>query len=125
MNDFVEQRHKDAAIGLAGIAVDAEVCGAVGKIKRRPNKKQDKKPDTCPVPLEGGILKAAGNSFPAGTLIWTEDGLKPIEEIEVGNLVWSRDENNPDGNNVLNRVCLLYTSPSPRDQRGSRMPSSA
>ena len=24
-----------------------------------------------------------------------------------------------------NRDCLLYTSPSPRDQRGSRMPSSA
>ena len=24
-----------------------------------------------------------------------------------------------------NTVCLLYTSPSPRDQRGSRMPSSA
>ena len=24
-----------------------------------------------------------------------------------------------------NYVCLLYTSPSPRDQRGSRMPSSA
>ena len=23
------------------------------------------------------------------------------------------------------RACLLYTSPSPRDQRGSRMPSSA
>ena len=29
-------------------------------------------------------------------------------------------------NNVCaNRICLLYTSPSPRDQRGSRMPSSA
>ena len=26
---------------------------------------------------------------------------------------------------VLSTVCLLYTSPSPRDQRGSRMPSSA
>ena len=26
---------------------------------------------------------------------------------------------------VLSEVCLLYTSPSPRDQRGSRMPSSA
>ena len=26
----------------------------------------------------------------------------------------------PDG-----QTCLLYTSPSPRDQRGSRMPSSA
>ena len=24
-----------------------------------------------------------------------------------------------------NNPCLLYTSPSPRDQRGSRMPSSA
>ena len=24
-----------------------------------------------------------------------------------------------------NSTCLLYTSPSPRDQRGSRMPSSA
>ena len=26
---------------------------------------------------------------------------------------------------VLLDICLLYTSPSPRDQRGSRMPSSA
>ena len=26
---------------------------------------------------------------------------------------------------VDNKRCLLYTSPSPRDQRGSRMPSSA
>ena len=25
----------------------------------------------------------------------------------------------------ITRTCLLYTSPSPRDQRGSRMPSSA
>ena len=27
--------------------------------------------------------------------------------------------------NLPNKICLLYTSPSPRDQRGSRMPSSA
>ena len=26
---------------------------------------------------------------------------------------------------ALSAICLLYTSPSPRDQRGSRMPSSA
>ena len=26
---------------------------------------------------------------------------------------------------LMLRPCLLYTSPSPRDQRGSRMPSSA
>ena len=31
-----------------------------------------------------------------------------------------------EGNKVLKlNICLLYTSPSPRDQRGSRMPSSA
>ena len=29
------------------------------------------------------------------------------------------------GLGVLFTICLLYTSPSPRDQRGSRMPSSA
>ena len=29
------------------------------------------------------------------------------------------------GNKKIFRDCLLYTSPSPRDQRGSRMPSSA
>ena len=27
--------------------------------------------------------------------------------------------------NLIYTLCLLYTSPSPRDQRGSRMPSSA
>ena len=27
--------------------------------------------------------------------------------------------------NEIYHTCLLYTSPSPRDQRGSRMPSSA
>ena len=27
--------------------------------------------------------------------------------------------------NLLNKNCLLYTSPSPRDKRQSRMPSSA
>ena len=30
-----------------------------------------------------------------------------------------------EGIDVLDSCCLLYTSPSPRDQRGSRMPSSA
>ena len=29
------------------------------------------------------------------------------------------------GRLLVNTTCLLYTSPSPRDQRGSRMPSSA
>ena len=34
-----------------------------------------------------------------------------------GAYMWFRD--------VVIEACLLYTSPSPRDQRGSRMPSSA
>ena len=31
----------------------------------------------------------------------------------------------PGDETGVNWICLLYTSPSPRDQRGSRMPSSA
>ena len=33
--------------------------------------------------------------------------------------------NRPDGMSVIGIACLLYTSPSPRDISGSRMPSSA
>ena len=37
-----------------------------------------------------------------------------------------READNDDDDDDDNRGdCLLYTSPSPRDQRGSRMPSSA
>ena len=32
---------------------------------------------------------------------------------------------NFEENKAAFKICLLYTSPSPRDQRGSRMPSSA
>ena len=38
----------------------------------------------------------------------------PALSAETGNTVYLKFEG-----------CLLYTSPSPRDQRGSRMPSSA
>ena len=40
-----------------------------------------------------------------------------IREPVAGSLLY--------GNNIISGACLLYTSPSPRDQRGSRMPSSA
>ena len=47
---------------------------------------------------------------------------KDLEDIVIavsfdGNAAWSL--------NGQPLACLLYTSPSPRDQRGSRMPSSA
>ena len=46
-------------------------------------------------------------AFPGGAI---EAGDGQIPEIENEDMNWG---------------CLLYTSPSPRDQRGSRMPSSA
>ena len=56
--------------------------------------------------------------------------LQQYPDFSVG-LNWGLVSDNHDvlspvanGNDQLS-VCLLYTSPSPRDQRGSRMPSSA
>ena len=43
------------------------------------------------------------------------DGLALVSNIEPGGEILS----------VQNISCLLYTSPSPRDKRQSRMPSSA
>ena len=36
-----------------------------------------------------------------------------------------KKESGNNSNLDIQRICLLYTSPSPRDQRGARMPSSA
>ena len=39
--------------------------------------------------------------------------------------IWTLKDNNIEYHIYILNTCLLYTSPSPRDQRGSRMPSSA
>ena len=51
---------------------------------------------------------------------------------EINNQTAAQLENTRRINDVIEKIqnhsfdnCLLYTSPSPRDQRGSRMPSSA
>ena len=41
------------------------------------------------------------------------------------NILWTTVDGNLSGPSDEITTCLLYTSPSPRDQRGSRMPSSA
>ena len=51
----------------------------------------------------------------------------PEKQFEL--FKWMANYYGVDLNKVLDtalpKICLLYTSPSPRDQRGSRMPSSA
>ena len=44
-------------------------------------------------------------------------------ELFYENLEQLQDDKEVDV--IVETICLLYTSPSPRDQRGSRMPSSA
>ena len=45
------------------------------------------------------------------------------QDTEVVLAIHSKNEFNPEVN--LDYICLLYTSPSPRDRQKSRMPSSA
>ena len=70
-----------------------------------------------------------------GTAVWELDRAEGAHSCG-GFSAYSGDANIPDpwaGGNENHRcyfdleyfICLLYTSPSPRDQRGSRMPSSA
>ena len=58
--------------------------------------------------------------------IVAQDSAKRAVAIALRNR-WRRQKVQGEMKNeiVPNNICLLYTSPSPRDQRGSRMPSSA
>ena len=51
-----------------------------------------------------------------------------LKALESGEIPKAKEEPNIGISLITTRqkiICLLYTSPSPRDQRGSRMPSSA
>ena len=43
----------------------------------------------------------------------------------LGRLLSERQDLRPKAKDLMSLVCLLYTSPSPRDRTRSRMPSSA
>ena len=67
-----------------------------------------------------------GKKVPAWTLEATGEKTIQSKELLGQNIVlyfYPRD--NTPGCTTEAQDCLLYTSPSPRDQRGSRMPSSA
>ena len=61
--------------------------------------------------------------MPCNTII-TEEVLETLMEAEVANIetIYTNDL---DSGPYVSDTCLLYTSPSPRDKRQSRMPSSA
>ena len=71
-----------------------------------------------------GLLERRGLQV-VGAAAEGEEGLRLAETLKPD--VVLLDLRMPDlgGLSVLRHICLLYTSPSPRDQRGSRMPSSA
>ena len=48
--------------------------------------------------------------FVAGTLIHTDKGLVPIEQLKVGNMVLSRDEHNPNGEIVCKSILNIFVS---------------
>lgn len=52
----------------------------------------------------------ADSGFVAGTLIHTDKGLVPIEQLEIGDMVLSRDEHNPDGELAYKKVLNTFVS---------------
>ena len=75
--------------------------------------------------LMNGIKKNAASPQGAQAL---SNALDKHDGGLLGNLAQLGDDNvMQDGQKILGHIlgCLLYTSPSPRDKRQSRMPSSA
>ena len=66
----------------------------------------------------GGIMEAFSDSI-ANVLSGEDVELVGLSEHEA---LFQRDSHEDNG---THETCLLYTSPSPRDKRQSRMPSSA
>ena len=64
-----------------------------------------------------------GNMFMGNVL--NIDGRDGDDELSHGGNTPELAADNFTGLGTISVICLLYTSPSPRDQRGSRMPSSA
>ena len=64
-----------------------------------------------------GVIEFQQRGYPHALLVYTFKSEGPQHLNEMDKWVWARI---PDES-----ICLLYTSPSPRDKRQSRMPSSA
>ena len=75
---------------------------------------------------DGGVAIEADGTCPSFTAAKNVEGFGgkylawEVIELSMANAVVA-----PGGGIALSALCLLYTSPSPRDKRQSRMPSSA
>ena len=73
------------------------------------------------VPIAAERLRLEGHTDSVNSVAFSPDGATVATgSSDYTARLWSATT----GAELL-RLCLLYTSPSPRDQRGSRMPSSA
>ena len=70
---------------------------------------------------ESSVTAGAKPADPQGKLENDGSGLAGVTDLGGP----TPQNSKPDDESNKYKICLLYTSPSPRDQRGSRMPSSA
>ena len=81
--------------------------------------------------MEYGLVRSAHDCSDGGLAVSLAEscfGFDGGAEIDLSELFSEDDELDEWGalfGESLGRICLLYTSPSPRDKRQSRMPSSA
>ena len=85
--------------------------------------------DSPPLFLPGDLVKHRAYGY-RGVIVAVDGHCKADPEWYMSNKT-QPDREQPwyhvivHGTETCTYACLLYTSPSPRDQRGSRMPSSA
>ena len=72
-----------------------------------------------------GIVGESGSGKSVSALSVIQLLPQPMGKILNGSISFKGEDLRQQADLTHIRGCLLYTSPSPRDQRGSRMPSSA
>ena len=111
-------------MGNGGSAGDAQHIAAelVGRFK-----KERKAIPALALTVDTSSLTALGNDYGFDTIFERQvEALANKNDTVIGISTSGNSENVIRAVNKANSIgCLLYTSPSPRDQRGSRMPSSA
>ncbi|WP_046234871.1 polymorphic toxin-type HINT domain-containing protein, partial [Paenibacillus algorifonticola] len=85
-------------IGIPGIKIGSNISAKMTVV----NKGKGKTTTGTKTPA-GGC-----NCFTAGTKVLTDEGEKKIEDIEVGDMVLAKDENNPNGELAYKEVTALY-----------------